>query len=112
MGTTGCLFDSLWVHLKKFASLISWPPWLENWQSWIIKIGADFIIQVSLVLSERGRHEGQNHLFFYDKVSGFRDLLEAWISANTGRVKKSRFFSSSGTKAGITRNCDFLCVRN
>ena len=63
MGTTRCLFDSLWVQLKKFASLISWPPWLENRQSWIIKIGAEFIIQVSLVLSERALHEGQNYLF-------------------------------------------------
>ena len=26
MGTTRCLFDSLCVQLKKFASLISWPP--------------------------------------------------------------------------------------
>ena len=34
--------------LKKFASLISWPPLLESQQSWIIKIGVEFIKQVSL----------------------------------------------------------------
>ena len=75
MGTTRCLFDSFWVQLKKFASLISWPPWLENRQSWIIKLGAKFIIQVSLVLSERTQHERQNHLFYDDKMSDLRNWL-------------------------------------
>ena len=52
MGTNRCLLDSFWAQLKKFASLISWPPWFENQQIWIIKIGADIIIQLPLVLSE------------------------------------------------------------
>ena len=96
METIRCLFDSLWVQLKKFACLISWLPWLENRQNWIIKIGAEFIIQVSLVLSERVLHEGQNHLLCDDKISGFRNwLIEAWMSADTGRVKISRFSSDS-----------------
>ena len=96
MRTARCLFDSLWVQLKKFASLISWPPWLENRQSWIIKIGAEFIIQVSLVISERALHEEQNHLLRDDKIPGFRNwLIEAWMSADTGRVKTSRFSSDS-----------------
>ena len=35
------------------------------------------------------------------------------MPADTGRVKISRFFSDSEEqKAGIIRNCDFLCVRN
>ena len=42
MVTTRCSFDSFLVQLKKFASLISWPPWLENPLSCIIKRGADF----------------------------------------------------------------------
>ena len=82
MGTNRCLFDSLWVQLKKFASLISWPTWLENRQSWIIKIRAEFIIQVSLVPSERVQHKEQNHLLCGDKISDFRNwLIEAWMSA-------------------------------
>ena len=73
MGTVRSLFDSLWVQLKKFSFLTSWPPWLENQQSWIIKIGAEFIIQVSLVLSQRRLHDGQNHLFCDVKISGFKN---------------------------------------
>ena len=52
-------------------------------------------MQVSLVLSERALHEGQNHLLCDDKISGFRNwLIEAWMSADTGRVKISRFCST------------------
>ena len=32
-------------------------------QSWIAKIGSEFITHVSLVLSERVLHKGQKHLF-------------------------------------------------
>ena len=59
MGTVCSLFDSLWVKLKKFSFLTSWPPWLENQQRWIIKIGAEVIIEVSLVLSQRRLHDGR-----------------------------------------------------
>ena len=34
-------------------------------------------------------------------------MIDVWISADTGRVSISRF--PSDTKAGITRNFDFLC---
>ena len=71
MATVRSWFDSLWVQLKKFSFLTSWPPCLENRQSWIIKIRADFIRQVSLVLSERTLHEGQNYLLCDGKISGF-----------------------------------------
>ena len=47
-----------WVQLKKFSFLTSSPPWLENRQSCIIKIIAEFIMQVSLVFSQRRLHEG------------------------------------------------------
>ena len=49
------------------------------------------------MLSERTFCEGQNHLFCDDKISGFRN----WFIEKTQR-----------TKAGITRNCDFLGVTN
>ena len=53
------------------------------------------------MLSERTLDEGQNHLFCDNKISGFR-LIEIWMSADTGRVKISRFSWLRGTKAGIT----------
>ena len=79
---------------KKIASLISWPTWLQNWQSWVIKIGAEFIIQDSLVLSERTLHEGHNHLFCKDKISSFRNWwIEVWMSFDTNRVIISKLSS-------------------
>ena len=93
-GTVRSLFDSLWIQLKKFSFSTSWPLWLENRQSWIIKIVAEFITQVSLVLSERRLLEGQNHLFCDDKISGCRNwFIEVWMSADAGRVTVSRFSS-------------------
>ena len=111
MGTTRFLFDSLWVQMKKFASLISWPPWLENQQSWIIKMEAEFIIQVSLELSERALHQGENHLCCDDKISGFRNwLIEPWMSADTDRVKISRFSSESEEQKQVLQETVlFLC---
>ena len=73
MATVRSWFDSLRVQLKKFSFLTSWPPCLENQRSWIIKIQADFIRQVSLMLSERTLHEGQNYLLCDGKISGFRN---------------------------------------
>ena len=104
--TIRALFDSLWIQLEKFSFLTGWPPWLENPQSWIIKIGAEFIIQISLVLSERRLHEGQNHLFCDDKIPGFRDwFIEVWMSTDIGGVTILIF-------SGITTNWDFLFVTN
>ena len=53
----------LWVQLTKVSSLTTWLPRFEKRQSWIAKIGAEFITHVSLVLLERVLHEGQNHFF-------------------------------------------------
>ena len=62
-----------------------------------MKIGAEIIVQVSLMLLERRLHEEQNHLFCNDKISGFRNwFIEVWMSTNTGRVAISR--NSSDTK--------------
>ena len=44
------------------------------------------------MLSETTLHEGQDHLFCDDKISGLKNwLVEVWMSADTGRVKISRF---------------------
>ena len=46
-------------------------------------------MQVSLVLSQRRVHDGQNHLFCDDKISGFKNwFIEVWMSAEAGRVTK------------------------
>ena len=84
-----------------------------NRQSWIIKIGAEFIIQVSLVLPERRLHEGQNHLFYNDKIFDFRNwFMEVWKSADTGRVTISRFSSEIDKQKQILQETDYLCVTN
>ena len=68
--------------------------------------------RVSLVLSERPLHEGQNHLLCDDNISGFRNwLVEVWMSAGTGRVKISSFFWCTGAKAGNTKHW-FFSARN
>ena len=98
-------------------------------------------MQVSLVLSERRLHEGQNHLFCDDKTSGFRNwFIEVCMSVDTGRVTISRFSSDTEKQKQVlqetvffcvlqikwlaandipftsskttSRNCDFLCVTN
>ena len=79
MVTVRCLFDLLWVQLKKFSSFISWPPWLENQQSCIIKIGAEITLD-----------EGQNHWFCDDKISSFRNRL-----VKICRISISRFFTDT-----------------
>ena len=113
MGTTRCLFESVWVQLKKFASLISWPPWLENQQSWIIKIGAEFIIQVSLVLPQRRLHDGHNYLFRDVKISNFKNwFIEVWMSTETGRVTISRFPLTQMNKSRYYKQLWFvLCYK-
>ena len=50
-------------------------------------IGAELIMQVSLVLPQRILHDGQNHLLCNVKISGFKNwFIEVWMSAETGRV--------------------------
>ena len=66
-------------------------------------------MQVSLVLSQRRLHDGQNHLFCDVKISGFKNwFIEVWMSAETGRVTISRFSSDTDEqKGGIPRNCNY-----
>ena len=53
---------------------------------------------VSLVLSERGLHKGQNHLFPDDKISGLRNCLrEVCMPVDTCRDSISRFSSETET---------------
>ena len=78
----------------------------------ISKVGLlkQFIQQVSLVLSERALHEGLNHLFCDDKISGCRNwLIEVWMSADTGRVKMLRFSSESEEQKQVLQETVIFC---
>ena len=68
-------------------------------------------MQVSLVLSERRLHEGQNHLFCDDKISGFRNwFIEVCMSAYTGRVTISRFSSDTEEQKQVLQETVIFCV--
>ena len=68
-------------------------------------------MQVSLVLSARRLHEGQNHLFCDDKISGFRYwFIEVCISVDTGRVTISRFSSDTEEQKQVLQETVIFCV--
>ena len=52
------------------------------------------MMEVSLVLSVRQLHDGQNHLLSYSKISGFKNLeKEELIFRDNGIVGMSNFTS-------------------
>ena len=66
----------------------------ENRLSWITKIELEPMMEVSLVLSVRQLHDGQNHLFSNSKISGFKILeKEELIFGDNGIVSMSNFSS-------------------
>ena len=68
-------------------------------------------MQVSLVLSERRLHEGQNHLFCDDKISGFRNwFIEVCLSVDPGRVTISRFSSDTEEQKQVLQETVIFCV--
>ena len=68
-------------------------------------------MQVSLVLSQRRLHDGQNHLFCDVKISGFKNwFIEVWMSAETGRGTISRFSSYTDEQKQVLYETDSLCV--
>ena len=67
---------------------------VENRLSWITKIKLEPMMEVSLVLSVRQLHDGQNHLFSDSKISGFKNLeREEVIFGDNGIVSMSSFSS-------------------
>ena len=68
-------------------------------------------MQVFPVLSERRLHEGQNHLFCNDKISGFRNwFIEVCMSVDTGRVTISRFSSDTEEQKQVLEETVIFCV--
>ena len=78
---------------------------VENRLSWITEIELELMMEVSLVLSVRQLHDGQNHLFSDSKISGFKNLeREELIFGANGIVSMSNFSSSGETETLITRD--------
>ena len=71
------------------------------------------MIQVSLVLSKRRLHEGQNNLFYDDKIFNFGNcFIKVWMSADTGRVTTSRFSSHTDEQKELLPETVIFCVTN
>ena len=52
---------------------------MENPLSWISKIEPELMMEVSLVLSVRQLHDGQNHSLSDSKTSGFKRLEKEYL---------------------------------
>ena len=69
---------------------------VESRLSWVTKVEPGLMIEVSLVLSVRQLHDGQNHLLSDSKISGFKNLeKEELIFGDNGIVRivrMSNFF--------------------
>ena len=67
---------------------------VKNRLIWITKIETELMMEVSLVLSVRQLHDGQNHLLSGCKISGFKNLeKEELIFGDNGIVSMSNFSS-------------------
>ena len=75
-------------------SFISPEYEVENLLSWITKIEPELMMDVSLVLSVRQLHDGQNHLLSDSKISGFQNLEKEELTfGDNGIVRMSNFSS-------------------
>ena len=83
-----------WEQLNTCWSFISLEWEVENLLSWITKIEPELMMDVSLVLSVRQLHDGQNHLLSESKISSFKNLeKEELIFGDNGIVRMSNFSS-------------------
>ena len=90
----GTLNPNSGEQLKTCWSFNSLECELENRLSWITKIELKPMMEVSLVVSVRQLHNGQNHLFSDSKISGFKNLeREELIFGDNGIVSMSNFSS-------------------
>ena len=63
------------------------------------------------MFSERFLHEGQNHLFCDDKISGLRNwLIEVCMSVDSCRGSISRFSSETEEHRQLLQDTVVLCV--
>ena len=81
-------------QLNSCWSFLSLECKMENQLRWITKIEPKLMMDVSLVLSVRQLHNGQNHLCFDSKISGFKNLeREELIFGDNGIVSISNVSS-------------------
>ena len=66
---------------------------MENLPSWITKIEPELMMDISLVLSVRQLHDGQNHLLYESKISGFKSLEKEELILGDNIVTISNFSS-------------------
>ena len=89
----GTFNSNLGEQLNTRGSFNSLECEVENRLSWITKIELEPMMEVSLVLSVRQLHDGQN-LFSDSKISGFKNLeKEELIFGDNGIVSMSNFSS-------------------
>ena len=89
----GTFKSNLGEQLNTRCSYISLECEVENWLGRITKIEPELMMEVSLVLSSRQLHDGQNHLFD-SNISGFKILeKEELIFRDNGIVRMSNFSS-------------------
>ena len=70
----GTFNSDSWKQLNSCWYFLSLECEMENWLSWITKIEPKLMMELSLVLSVRQLHNGQNHLISDSKISGFKNL--------------------------------------
>ena len=71
---------------------------MENRLSWITKLELEPMMEVSLVLSVRQLHDGQNHLFSDSKISGFKNLEREELIFGDNRIVSMSDVSSLAEK--------------
>ena len=79
-------------------SFISLECEVENPLSWISKIEPELMMEVSLVLSVRQLHDGQNHLLSDSKISGFKNLKKEELIFGDNEIVRMSIFSSLAEK--------------
>ena len=67
-------------QLNTYWSFISLECEVENRLIWITKIEPELMMEVSLVLSVRQLHNGQNHLLSDSKIPGFQKFGKGRIN--------------------------------
>ena len=89
---SGEQLNACWSHIS--------PEYeAENRLSWITKIEPELMMKVSLVLSVRQLHDGQNHLLSESQVSGFKHLeKEELMFGDNGIFRMSNFSSLAEKK--------------
>ena len=101
----GTFKSKLGEQLNTCWLLISLECEVENRLNWITKIEPELMMEVSLVLSVRQLHDGQNHLLSDSKISGFKNLKKEELIFGDNEIVNVYFFLfGRETEALVTRD--------